>query len=456
MFRGASSGGAPNACSALRRPHRAVGLLAVLDQRQQRAAGGEGGAVQRVHVPRPPDAGAVADVEPPRLEVGGVGAGRQLPVALLAGQPDLDVVLLGGGGAEVAHRDVLHLVVEPQLLGDLLLDREQLVVGLLRLVGQAEHEHLQLVELVDAEDAARVLAGGAGLAAEARGEADVAQRQLRLLQDRAGVQRCQRHLGRADQEQVVLLDGVGLLARLREHAGALHRRLAHQHRRHHGQEALARQLVHAPLHHRQLQPHQVAQQVVEAAARHLRGGLDVDQAQSVGAGQLEVILRLEPEVRLLAVGADGDRVILGHAVGGGRVGQVRHAQHQLADALGDLAQGALVGRLLGLQLGLAGDRDRGVLALLLGLGDGLGRGVVRRPCLLHGGLQSPALTVQLQECIDQLAGAAARQRFADAVRLRADQLRVDHDLADTNASRKRATPSCSGPGTVASASSSRI
>ena len=78
------------------------------------------------------------------------------------------------------------------------------------------------------------------------------------------------------------------------------------------------------------------------------------------------------------------------------------------------------------------------------------------PCLLHGGLQSPALTVQLQECVDQVAGAAARQRFADAVWLRADQLRVDHDLADTNASRKRATPSCSGPGTVASASSSRI
>src|SRR5205085_3925200 len=56
-------------------------------------------------------------------------------------------------------------------------------------------------------------------------------------------------------------------------------------------------------------------------------------------------------------------------------------------------------------------------------------------------LQAPALTVQLQECIDQLAGAAARKRFADAVRLRADQLRVDHDLADTNASRKRATRS---------------
>ncbi len=49
---------------------------------------------------------------------------------------------------------------------------------LLGQVGLDEAEHLDLVELVHAEDPPRVLARGAGLAAEAAGEARVAQRQL--------------------------------------------------------------------------------------------------------------------------------------------------------------------------------------------------------------------------------------------------------------------------------------
>ena len=47
-----------------------------------------------------------------------------------------------------------------------------------RVLGLAVDEHLDLVELVDAEDAARVLAGRAGLAAEAGREARVAERQV--------------------------------------------------------------------------------------------------------------------------------------------------------------------------------------------------------------------------------------------------------------------------------------
>src|SRR3954467_9920436 len=79
----AQLGGRTERLQRLGRAHRSVGLLAVLDQGQERAARGEGGAVQRVHVSRPSGGRAVADVEPPRLEVGGVGAGRQLTVALL-------------------------------------------------------------------------------------------------------------------------------------------------------------------------------------------------------------------------------------------------------------------------------------------------------------------------------------------------------------------------------------
>ena len=97
----------------------------------------------------------------------------------------------------------------------------------------AEREHLDLVELVRAEDAARVLARRARLAPEARGDAAVAQRQVGLGQDLAHVQRRQRDLGGADQEQlgIGVRDGVDLLARLGEEAGADERLLAHEHRR---------------------------------------------------------------------------------------------------------------------------------------------------------------------------------------------------------------------------------
>src|SRR3954447_16884403 len=67
----------------------------------------DGGAVERVDVLRPR---TMPDVQPPRLKVRGVGRRRDLPVALPAGHPRLQVVLLGGGGAEVVGADVDHAV----------------------------------------------------------------------------------------------------------------------------------------------------------------------------------------------------------------------------------------------------------------------------------------------------------------------------------------------------------
>ena len=83
-----------------------------------------------------------------------------------------------GRGAEVAGGDVDDAVRQPERLHELLLDREQPVVLLARAVGLAVDEQLDLVELVHAEHAARVLAGRARLAAEARREGGVAERQL--------------------------------------------------------------------------------------------------------------------------------------------------------------------------------------------------------------------------------------------------------------------------------------
>ena len=110
------------------------------------------------------------------------------------------------GRAQVAGGDVDDAVRQVERLHELLLDREQAVVLLVRAVGLAVDEELDLVELVHAEHPARVLARGARLAAEARREGRVAERQL--LQDLAHVQAGERDLRRAGQVEIVALERV--------------------------------------------------------------------------------------------------------------------------------------------------------------------------------------------------------------------------------------------------------
>ena len=90
-------------------------------------------------------------------------------------------------------------------------------------LGRLEQDHLDLVELVDAQDAARVLAGGAGLAPEARRVGDVADRQLGRLEDLVAVDVRDRDLGGRDQVQVVAGDDVHLVLLVRDLAGAARR-----------------------------------------------------------------------------------------------------------------------------------------------------------------------------------------------------------------------------------------
>ena len=91
-----------------------------------------------------------------------------------------------------------------------------------------------------AEDAARVLAVGAGLAPEARRHAQVPPRERVGGEDLAAVERRERHLAGADEEQLAVVDLVDLRAVGGEEAGLLHRLLAHEHRRHDRREPLAR------------------------------------------------------------------------------------------------------------------------------------------------------------------------------------------------------------------------
>src|SRR5690606_2129056 len=73
--------------------HRTVGLLVVLQHRDQGAPDREARTVEGMDEFGPLLARrAVSRVHAPRLEVTAIGAGRNLAVAILARQPDLDVV----------------------------------------------------------------------------------------------------------------------------------------------------------------------------------------------------------------------------------------------------------------------------------------------------------------------------------------------------------------------------
>ena len=127
----------------------------------------------------------------------------------------------------------------PSAAEDLLLDAEDALVLGGRLLRRHEAEHLDLVELVDAEQPARVAPRGARLAPEAGREPGVAHRQVRGVEDLLRVQRGQRDLARPDEVQVVGGHVVDLLLGVGQHAGAEERLLADEHGRDDGLEPVA-------------------------------------------------------------------------------------------------------------------------------------------------------------------------------------------------------------------------
>ena len=308
--------------------HRPVGALVHLEQHGDRAADGAQRAVER-RDRRQAVVAAGADAEPAGLEVGAVARRGQLEPALLRRQPGLAVVLASGRRPEIAcsdvddaerqleHRQERHLVrQQPQVL---LLGLREVDVG----------EHLDLVELVDADDAAGVLAVAAGLAPEARREAGVAQRQL--VEHLARVVRRERHLRRADEVEVVVGELVDLVGVRAEEAGALHRLGTHERGRDDRREAGLDRRRHRQVDERQLEQRAPAGEEREAAAADLGAALGVDRAER--RADVEVVLDREVVRRHLADGLQHDEVLLAagrdavdHDVGDG---EVRGAQRGL-------------------------------------------------------------------------------------------------------------------------------
>ena len=158
--------------------------LALLEDGHQGPARREARAVQGVdELGLGPARRAVADSRPPGLEVPKIAARGDLPVGVLGGEPDLQVVGLGGGEAEVPGAERYRPVVEPQELEHPLGVGGERFELLLARLGPGELHQLHLVELVLADEPARVLSVGARLAPEAGGAGGVLQGKVRRLED---------------------------------------------------------------------------------------------------------------------------------------------------------------------------------------------------------------------------------------------------------------------------------
>ncbi len=302
----------------------------------------------------------------------------------------------------------------------------------LRVLRSDVGEHLDLVELVHAEDAPGVLAVRTGLAAEAGREARVAQGEAIGVEDLVHVVRRQRHLGRADQVEVVVGEVVDVLGGLAEEARARHGLGTDQGRGEHRGEAGRGGLGHRRVHQGELQERTDARQEVEARAGDLGAALDVDRAEDLA--ELQVVLGLEAlggEVADRAVRLQRGEVLLA-AHGHVRVDEVAEPLEQLL-SLGVSRVAVRVGR-----LDVGGELARLLqqLGLLVSgrLGDELAERLLLGAQLVEADAGRPAPLVGRQEGVDERdvlsTGALGR---AHTVGVLTKQAKVNHAPKATGA-----------------------
>ena len=335
---------------------------------------------------------------------------------------------MGAAGAEahVARAQQHGPVGQAKPLEDVLGAAGHAVELFAGLVGMGHADHLDLLELVLAQHARRVLARGARLGAEALGVGDVAARQVALLHDHAADDVGERHL-RGRHQPPAVFGAVAFVAELRKLAGPEHRLLAHQHRGPGlGEPVLLDMGVDHELRQGPVDAGDAARHHHEAGAAESRRCLEVHSGAR--AGDLEMLSGREAEGPRLAPAADlGVGILvraLGHVVEG-QVGQFHQHVREPAVELGGVGahRGDFV---LFLRDGGAQALESGVVAARLG-GAGLLGGLV---LLGEGGLgrvdPGAALGVDLQESLRGGAVAAPGKGGVERVRIVADCANVVH------------------------------
>src|SRR6185312_7166188 len=188
----------------------AVRLLIIFDHGDPSAADREAASVKGVDELRF-GLGAlrgrpVADIRTPGLKGVEIRAGGNFAVKTLPWQPDLQIVGLGGREAGVAGAEQDAPIGQFELFEDLFGVASELLVLLGGIFGARELDQLDLLELVLADDAAGVLAGGAGLGAEARRICRKRDRQAGVVEDFVAIEIRDRNFGGGNEPVIAVLE----------------------------------------------------------------------------------------------------------------------------------------------------------------------------------------------------------------------------------------------------------
>ena len=295
----------------------------------------------------------------------------------------------------------------------------------LGVLGAAVGEHLRLVELVDADDAAGVLAGGPGLAPVAGGPAHVALGPGGQVEDLVGVVAGQGHLGGAGEVEVVGGQVVDLVAVGAQEAGATHDLRGDEGGGGHRGEAVGDGGVQGGRHEGQLQAHAPALEVVEAGAGDLGAAAGVNDVQALADRQVVGGLEaLGGEVAgLAALVAQDDVVLL--ASRGRPLDEVGELAGQVVELGGGGRGGGLGGLdLLGQLLGVG--QDRGAL-LRGGLPHGPGDLLLLGAEVLEGGQCLTAGLVGGDDAVDEIdVGTTGSLAGAEGLGVLTKRTQVDH------------------------------
>jgi hypothetical protein len=304
-------------------------------------------------------------------------------------------------------------------------------------------QDLDLVELVVADHAARVLARGARLRAKARRVAHELERQLLQRNDLLAHEVRDRHLGCRDEVQVAVLDLEQVAAELGEAGDTVGAGPAH-----HvgdidlGVAVLPRVHVEHELRQRAVQARDAAFHHREARAGELGGRLEI---QAERRTDVDVVLRRKIELARRSPAARFDVLRRGAADRHALMRDIGNQRHELAQLR--LQRLVLALQRLELLADLRGLRHQGrglrVVLLRLRLPDLLGERVPLRLQLLGGGLDAFARILERPEARDVERIAARGQALRHRVDVASEELDVDHVLFFARASAFRRLSSAS-------------
>ena len=252
---------------------------------------------------------------------------------------------------------------------------------LVTLFGGAVPDHLHLVELVDTQQASRVLARGAGLPPEAARVRDEAPRKVGAIDDFVPIQVRHRHFGGGNEEEILIADRVHVVLELRELGRARHRGAIHDDR---DPDFFIPVLAHVDVdeevHERPRQARPEAAKDDESRTADLGATRQVDQPALL----TDLPVRADALRRTRLAPRAHDRVGLLAAFGNIGEREVGKAQQDVLQRRLRRRQLVLESLDLLAQLTSGGDQLVGGFAGLLAPGDFLRVDVPRRFPLLHG------------------------------------------------------------------------